>query len=40
MAAQIIKTGIAVDLMPTPRPARIFVAVPVSEASAICLTGL
>ena len=39
IADAINKIGIAVDIIPTPRPAIIFVADPVSDCSTIEVTG-
>ena len=39
IAAAIIRVGIAVDCIPTPKPAIIFVAEPVIDCSATDFTG-
>ena len=39
IAIHTANTGSAVDFIDTPRPAIIFVASPVCEAAATCLTG-
>ena len=40
IAAAINKIGSAVDIIPTPKPAMILVAAPVSDCAIIAFTGL